>query len=170
MRASTVDARQGYASLAPVPQRRNPPISSLILLIHSAGRWTLDQPRLLRIGLWPVYKALDLVFVKLLAGADIPAGCKIGTGVVFAHGGKGVVISDQAVIGDRVTIYHQVTIPDGVTIENDVWIAPGAKFAANVTIGRDSKIGPNSFVDSDVPEWSVAIGVPASSRPRQGKE
>jgi serine O-acetyltransferase len=151
-------------------QRRNPPISSLILLIHALGRWTLEQPRPLRLGLWPVYRALDLVFVKLLAGADVPAGCRLGTGVVFAHGGKGVVISDQAVIGDHVTIYHQVTIPDGVTVEDDAWIAPGAKIAANVTIGRDSKIGPNSFVDKDVPARSVAVGVPASFRSRQSRD
>jgi serine O-acetyltransferase len=110
----------------------------------------------------------DLIVVKLLAGADIPAGCALGNDVVFPHGAKGVVISEDAVIGDRVTIYHQVTIPEGVRIEDDVWIAPGAKIAANVTIGRDSKIGPNSFVDGDVPERSIAVGVPASFRPRNG--
>jgi serine acetyltransferase len=169
-RRDMAPAARGCASLGPLPQRRNPPISSLILLIHSLGRWTLGQPRPLRLALWPAYRAFDLIFVKLLAGADIPAGCSLGAGVVFAHGGKGVVISDQATIGDRVTIYHQVTIPNGVHVEDDVWIAPGAKIAANVTIGRDSKIGPNSFVDADVPPLSVAVGVPASFRSRKSQK
>ena len=117
-------------------------------------------------ALWPIYRLLDLVVVKILAGADVPAGCHLGSNVVLPHGAKGVVISDTAVVGDRVTIYHQVTLPEGVAIGHDVWIAPGAKFAAHVTVGHFSKIAPNSFVDKDVPEGSIATGVPATTRRR----
>jgi serine O-acetyltransferase len=113
---------------------------------------------------------MDLVVVKLIAGADIPATCVLGSNVILAHGGKGVVLSDEANLGDRVTIYHQVTVARHAQIGNDVWIGPGARILENVTVGDWVKIGANAVVNSDVPAHSTAVGVPARILKRESHE
>lgn len=49
----------------------------------------------------------------------------------------------------------------GVTIGNDCWIGGNTVILAGVTIGKGSTIGAGSIVTRDIPEFSVAVGVPA---------
>lgn len=46
-------------------------------------------------------------------------------------------------------------------IEDDVWIAAGSVIKQGVKIGRGSVIGAMSFVNKDVPENSIVVGIPA---------
>ncbi len=46
-------------------------------------------------------------------------------------------------------------------IENNVWIGKGCTILKGVTIKRGSVIGANSLVNTDIPEYSVAVGTPA---------
>lgn len=46
-------------------------------------------------------------------------------------------------------------------IGNDVWIAAGAIIKQGVTIGDGAVIGAMSFVNKDVPPYSIVIGSPA---------
>lgn len=48
-----------------------------------------------------------------------------------------------------------------VIIEDNVWVGEGVAIMPNVTIGKNSIIGANSVVTINVPENSVAAGVPA---------
>ncbi len=48
-----------------------------------------------------------------------------------------------------------------ITVEDDVWIAGRVTLTAGVTIGRGSVIGAGAVVTTDIPPWSVAVGVPA---------
>jgi len=123
--------------------------------------------------LWPVYKLVDLVLVKLVIGADLPASACIGGGLVLDHGGKGVMLNEHLVIGTGVTIYHQVTIgwkevrdrhlehPVPV-IGDNVVIGAGAKVLGGITVGNGAIIGANAVVLIDVPAGAVAAGVPAT--------
>lgn len=90
--------------------------------------------------------------------------CKIGNNIHFMHL-DGITIGSGAIIGDNCTIYHQVTIgkKNGKfpIIGNNVTIYPGAKIIGDVKIGDNSIIGANAVVIKDVPENSVAVGVPA---------
>lgn len=48
-----------------------------------------------------------------------------------------------------------------VIIEDDVWIGAGAKILMNAHIGRGAVIGANSVVRGDIPNYAIAVGVPA---------
>ena len=48
-----------------------------------------------------------------------------------------------------------------VTIGNNVWIGSGAIILGGITIGDNSIIGAGAVVNKDIPEDSIAVGVPA---------
>ena len=49
----------------------------------------------------------------------------------------------------------------GIEIGDNVWLGSGVRVLDGCKIGRDSVIGTNSFVNSDIPEFAVAAGSPA---------
>jgi acetyltransferase-like isoleucine patch superfamily enzyme len=49
----------------------------------------------------------------------------------------------------------------GITVEDNVWIGAGVVVLDGVTIGRDSIIGAGAVVSEDIPEFSIAVGMPA---------
>jgi acetyltransferase-like isoleucine patch superfamily enzyme len=48
-----------------------------------------------------------------------------------------------------------------IKIGEDSWIGRGVIITSGVTIGRGCVIGANSVVTKDIPDWSIAVGVPA---------
>ena len=92
--------------------------------------------------------------------------------------GMGIVIGETAEIGDGVMLYHGVTLGGQVltqtkrhpTIGDNVTIGAGAKVLGPVTIGAGSAVGANAVVTKDVPENSIAVGIPAKFRPRKTDE
>lgn len=122
---------------------------------------------ILRQILWIIYKILNTFFVKIFLGCDFPAKCKLGKNIRLPHGGLGIIIHENAIIGDNVTIFQQVTIGRrnstnlAPTIMNNVFIGAGAKILGPVIIGENSKIGANAVVIKDIPPNSTAVGVPA---------
>lgn len=106
------------------------------------------------------------VIVNTIHSCDIPLTCTIGKNVHFGHGGIGVVIHNDAIIGGRCVIMQNVTIGGGKGgvpyISNDVSIGAGAVILGGITIGEFSEIGANAVVVRDVHPYSVVAGVPAS--------
>lgn len=49
----------------------------------------------------------------------------------------------------------------GIEIGDNVWFGSGVKVLDGFSIGRDSVIGTNSFVNCDIPEFTIAAGNPA---------
>ena len=47
-----------------------------------------------------------------------------------------------------------------IIIEDDCWIGMGAIICPDVKIGRGCVIGAGAVVVDDIPEYSVAVGVP----------
>lgn len=102
-------------------------------------------------------------------GIQLPIGTQVGGGLKFYHFGD-VVINKNATIGKNVSIYNGVTIginlrPDGKCcppfVGDNVVLCTGAKVIGNVHIGNNCVIGANAVVTKDIPEDSVAAGVPA---------
>ena len=98
-----------------------------------------------------------------------------GKGLLLPHNGLGVVIHPKVVIGKNVKILQNVTIGgregSGLPIIKDnVEIGAGAVILGNIIIGSHSKIGANAVVISNVPDNSIAVGVPAQVKPRKEKK
>jgi maltose O-acetyltransferase len=80
--------------------------------------------------------------------------------------GEGCLIGNYVVIMD--TDYHDLrdhTAPGKsapITIGDNVWLGTRATVLKGVTIGSNSVIGAGSVVTSDIPERSLAFGVPAT--------
>ena len=109
--------------------------------------------------------------IRIIFGCEIFSTTKIGTGIELPHGGLGIVINDNAIIGNNVKIQSCVTIggkggPGVPIIEDDVEIGTGAKILGKVTVGKGAKIGANAVVIEDVPPHSIAVGIPARIIPR----
>lgn len=95
----------------------------------------------------------------------------------FAHiiARKKVVIEDNVLIADRVYItdcnhkYQNVNLPimlQDISIEGTVRIGADSWLGENVCvigakIGRHCVIGANAVVNRDIPDYSVAVGIPA---------
>ena len=61
-----------------------------------------------------------------------------------------IAIRDQGMCGTR-----PIEIKDGA------WLGANAVVVSGVTVGRNAVIGANAVVTSDVPDYAVAVGIPA---------
>lgn len=98
---------------------------------------------------------------------DIPYTASISDDVIFAHGGIGVVVGHDTVIGKGTKIEANVVIGGrkGIRanpiIGKNCMIGSGAVLLGPITIGDNCKIGANAVVLSSIPDGATAVGVPA---------
>ncbi len=104
-----------------------------------------------------------------LHGIDIPASVEIGPRLYIPHPVGTVVAAER--IGSGITLVSNVTI--GMrnehafpVIGDNVYIGAGARVLGGIRVGNDVLIGANAVVLEDVRDDSVAVGVPATVRPR----
>ena len=86
------------------------------------------------------------------------------------HIGKNVLISDRVFIADvshgfdnpSIPIRYQALFTPGpVEIGDGTWIGAGACILPNVVIGSNCVVGANAVVTSNIPDFHIAVGVPA---------
>ena len=117
--------------------------------------------------------------VNIEQGASFTPGLSIGdrSGVGIRCELTGpITIGNDVMMGPEVIIYtsgHKFdrtdipmmdqgfTEPKAVTIGNDVWIGRRVIIMPGVTIGDGCVIGAGAVVTKDIPDYSVAVGVPA---------
>jgi acetyltransferase-like isoleucine patch superfamily enzyme len=58
-------------------------------------------------------------------------------------------------------IWSQGMVSKPITIGDDVWIGRGVAILKGVTIGKGAVIGANAVVTHDIPDYAIAVGVPA---------
>ncbi len=143
-------------------------LHALILHRMANGLWQMKVPFLPR---------FLSQFNRWLTGIEIHPAARIGAGLFIDHG-MGVVIGETSIVGDNVTIFQGVTL--GGTgkekgkrhpnIEDNVVIGAGAKVLGNIVIGKNSYVGANAVVISDVPPNSTVVGVPGHVTKQDGNK
>jgi serine O-acetyltransferase len=142
------------------------------MMVYRFGRWRYGvRPALLRKAFSLVYKIL-FKLVQILTGIELPCEAEVGRNFVIDHFG-GIVISGYTRFGDNCRIRNGVTVglkntdrPVAPVIGNNVDIGAGAKILGPIRIGDNVLIGANAVVIRDVPDNSIAVGVPATVKPR----
>lgn len=83
---------------------------------------------------------------------------------------KNVLIAQHCFIGDHDHEYEDINVPiryQGLrnvrpdVINEGSWIGANVTVCSGVSIGRNSVIGANSVVKDDIPDFTLAAGVPA---------
>lgn len=114
----------------------------------------------------PVLPSLIDYFSRFVYACWLPHTATIGKRVSMGYGALGVVIHNQAVIGDDVGMSSGVTLGGNMRdygapkICDHVYIGSGAKILGPVTVGEGSIVGANCVVIKDVPPKCVVVGVP----------
>lgn len=132
--------------------------------------WLLNLRRM------PLTKKISFQ-ILMLFGISIPNSVVIGEDLYLIHGGMGVVIHPNTVIGDRLVIYPGVTlgradihIPinksgfEGIVVEDDVILSSGAKVLCKkgvLTIRKGTIVGANAVLLNSTQENEIWAGVPA---------
>ncbi len=87
-------------------------------------------------------------------------GVTIGNSVLIAPQAKILAVNHN--FGDAMRpIIDQDITAEGIVIQDGAWIGAGASILDGVRVGRGSVIGANAVVTRDVPDHSLAVGVPA---------
>lgn len=82
----------------------------------------------------------------------------------YINAKHGVVIEDYVQIGSHCAIYSVSTIDDKegeVVLRKNCKIGSHTVVMPGVTIGENAVVGAMSFVNQDIPDNCVAVGVPA---------
>lgn len=143
------------------------------MLIYRFGRWRYGiENRWLRMPFSFLYKFLYKV-IQIITGIELPCEVDIGKNFRIDHFG-GIVVSGYASFGDNCVIRNGVTVglqnvsdPVAPKIGNNVDIGAGAKVLGRITVGNNVSIGANAVVIKDVPDNSIAVGIPARIIPKK---
>jgi serine O-acetyltransferase len=143
------------------------------LSVYRFGRWRMGlSPGLLRKALYPIYLVAQK-WIEVCAGIELPCEVEIGRNFVIDHFG-GIIVSGYARFGDDCRIRNGCVVglatvddPCAPVIGNNVDIGAGAKLLGRIRIGNNVRIGANAVVVDDVPDDSIAVGVPARALPRR---
>ena len=138
----------------------------------------IDGPAGIEVGARTVMQRMSWLYC---CGIDnIPASLKIGDGCVFGYNNhvtavRNVVIGDNVLtannvyISDNMHSYENIAIPiinQPVQFKKAVVIGAGSWIGENAciigaSIGKNCVIGANAVVTQDIPDFSVAVGIPA---------
>jgi serine O-acetyltransferase len=138
-----------------------------VMVVYRFGRWRYGvRPAILRKFLSLIYRVLYKL-VQILTGIELPCEVVVGRNFVIDHFG-GIIVSGYARFGDDCRIRNGVVVglqrveeKCAPTIGNNVDIGAGAKLLGPIRIGDNVSIGANAVVLCDVPDNSIAVGVPA---------
>jgi acetyltransferase-like isoleucine patch superfamily enzyme len=110
-----------------------------------------------------------------IIGIEIGNGTSIGSSAVISAAYKitiedNVLIAPNVCIVDHIHKYDEVQLPireqginkiAPVIIGRNTWIGQNVVILPGVNIGRNCVLGANSVVNRNIPDYSVAVGVPS---------
>lgn len=147
-----------------------------VMIVYRFGRWRYGvRPIILRKPLSLIYKILYKL-IQIITGIELPCETELGKNFIIDHFG-GIVVSGYAKFGDNCRIRNGVVVglknvdePGAPCIGNNVDIGAGAKILGKINIGNNVLIGANAVVITDIPDNSIAVGVPAVIKTRTPRQ
>ena len=106
-------------------------------------------------------------YIRVFYSCYLPYTCILGENTRLYHGGLGVTIHENSVIGKNCHIYTCVTLGGTnnrytqIVVGNNVMIGTGAKIIGSVQIGDNVVIAANSVVLENIPKDCLVAGVPS---------
>jgi len=117
--------------------------------------------------------------VRIIAAREgnvlVGLGTKIGANTILNSGGKTSIgkycllagfvniNSSSHGISKKQWIQEQIHMHGEVVIEDDVWLGAYVSVIMNSKISQGSVVGAHSLVNSELPEFSISVGVPAKT-------
>jgi serine O-acetyltransferase len=144
-----------------------------VMVVYRFGRWRYGvRPSIVR-KLFSFFYHIFYKLIQIITGTELPCEVPVGRNFIIDHFG-GIIVSGYASFGDNCRLRPGVVIglrrideKAAPAIGNNVDIGAGAKLLGPIRIGDNVLIGANAVVLCDVPDNSVAAGVPAVVRPRR---
>jgi acetyltransferase-like isoleucine patch superfamily enzyme len=96
---------------------------------------------------------------KLKLGKNVDIGA-----FTYINAFCGVEVGEDVQVGSHCAIYSQSTIDDKegkVTLKRNARIGAHSLIMPGITVGENAVVGAFSFVNTDIPDNTVAYGVPA---------
>jgi serine O-acetyltransferase len=170
--------REDYRRVA---SRRHGPLKRALLLLFNYGFIAVAVYRFGRFArgvrvpvlgfLLRVLYFVAKTLVEILFGIWIDVSSNIGPGFYIGHF-SGIFIHGD--LGRNCSVGQGVTVgakgagkSDGwPSVGDNVYIGTGAKVIGRIRVGNNVVIGANAVVVKDVPDDSLAVGVPARVQPR----
>lgn len=143
------------------------------LAVHRFGQWRYRiRPRWLRAPFYVAYR-VAFTLVQVATGIELPCEVVCGRRLRIEHH-SGIIINGTARFGDDCVLRNGVTVgvrhtnvPGAPVFGDRVDVGAGAAVLGPIRIGDDVAIGANAVVITDVPDHSLAVGVPARIVPRR---
>jgi serine acetyltransferase len=114
------------------------------------------------------YLSLPLVvFSRLALSCEVPGSVACGRRLVLAHGGRGIIVVSDAVLGDDVVMAPYSALgaaypaPGAPVVGDRVYLGTHATVLGSVTIGDGAFVGARALVLQDLAPGAVARGTPA---------
>lgn len=97
----------------------------------------------------------------IMPGSVINANAVIGNNVII---NTGAIVEHDCQVGNHAHIAPRATLCGAVCIGNDTLVGAGAIILPGVRVGIRATVGAGAVVLSDVPDDSIAMGIPARIR------
>ena len=72
-----------------------------------------------------------------------------------------IIDSNHSIYKNDIIREQEDVFKGPVIIEDDAWLGAGVKVLSGVHIGKGAVIGAQSLVNKDIPDYAIAVGVPA---------
>ena len=152
-------------------KRNNKNYKSLVVLFffRIASFFQFSNKNLIILILGIPFLIFYRINVEWILGIEIPAGCKIGGGLIVDHG-QALVINRNVIIGKNCRLRNSTTIgikmgKDGnynsPIIGDNVDIGANVIIIGEILVGDNVIIGAGSVVTKNIPNNSVVVGNPA---------
>jgi acetyltransferase-like isoleucine patch superfamily enzyme len=93
--------------------------------------------------------------------------------IIYGHGdtiiGNGVRLAAHSTIipanhifgDDEIPLFKKGITSKGIVINDYAWIGSGCRVLDGVTIGKHAVVGAGSVVNKSIPDFGIAVGIPA---------